>query len=220
MRDATKVKTKRLLYPQAHFFFLCTGIIVTRLAVPYPVTSSKISACEGTQKAPKPVKSNLAIPVLPLHALKSFLGLFKEHITSRVHRECQEICLNVLNLMEAHCIQILDPTANIPMLLRLVFVHMPFPSRQQVVRQPERMFLDVVGIPQASVSCCQVQLPTSRCTKECIDQTMAHKNPPCSEWAVPWNIGETRKCLLAQTYQASRLDVQHWGFCPRNTFLK
>lgn len=55
---------------------------------------------------------------------------------------------NVLNLMDTQCLQILDPVANIgPMLLRLVFMHMPFPSWQQVLPQPDRMFLDVEGIP-------------------------------------------------------------------------
>lgn len=56
--------------------------------------------------------------------------------------------LHVLNLKGAQYIQILDPTANFrPVLWRLVFVHMPFPSWQQVLHQPDRMFLDVRGIP-------------------------------------------------------------------------
>lgn len=88
--------------------------------------------------------------------------------------------LNLLNLKEARYIQILDPTANSTMLPRLLtFFAYVFSIRQQVPRQADRMFLDVEGIPKASVSCCRVQLPTSCRTKVRIDRTMAHKSLSC-----------------------------------------
>lgn len=83
--------------------------------------------------------------------------------------------------METQRIQMLDPKANICPTLppARVCAYASLRPDNRCCISPDKMFLDVLGIPQASVSCRLPQLPTRGPTKEYIDQPKTHKNLLC-----------------------------------------
>lgn len=75
----------------------------------------------------------------------------------------------------------LDPKANIRPTLppARVCAYASLHPNNRCCISADRMFLDVLGIPQASVSRRLPQLPTRGPTKEYIDQPKTHKNLLC-----------------------------------------